>query len=222
MTTNIASLIDHTLLKPEATADQVEQICAEAKKYNFASVCVNPAFVELAAKELQGAESKVCTVIGFPLGASTSATKAFETKDAIEKGATEIDMVMNIGAMKAGQFDVVLNDMKAVREAAGQTLVKVILETCLLTDSEKEKACELAVEAKLDFVKTSTGFSTGGATVADVALMRRVVGAGLGVKASGGVRSLEDLEAMVAAGANRIGASSGVKIMNGLTSDSEY
>ncbi|VEI07743.1 deoxyribose-phosphate aldolase [Kurthia zopfii] len=222
MTTNIASLIDHTLLKPEATADQVEQICAEAKKYNFASVCVNPAFVELAAKELKGAESKVCTVIGFPLGASTSATKAFETKDAIEKGATEIDMVMNIGAMKAGQFDVVLNDMKAVREAAGQTLVKVILETCLLTDSEKEKACELAVEAKLDFVKTSTGFSTGGATVADVALMRRVVGAGLGVKASGGVRSLEDLEAMVAAGANRIGASSGVKIMNGLTSDSEY
>lgn len=226
MTTNIASLIDHTLLKPEATADQVEQICAEAKKYNFASVCVNPAFVELAAKELKGAESKVCTVIGFPLGASTSATKAFETKDAIEKGATEIDMVMNIGAMKAGQFDVVLNDMKAVREAAGQTLVKVILETCLLTDLEKEKACELAVEAKLDFVKTSTGFSTGfstgGATVADVALMRRVVGAGLGVKASGGVRSLEDLEAMVAAGANRIGASSGVKIMNGLTSDSEY
>lgn len=222
MTTNIASLIDHTLLKPEATAEQVEQICAEAKKYNFASVCVNPAFVELAAKELKGAESKVCTVIGFPLGASTSATKAFETKDAIEKGATEIDMVMNIGAMKAGQFDIVLNDMKAVREAAGQTLVKVILETCLLTDSEKEKACELAVEAKLDFVKTSTGFSTGGATVADVALMRRVVGADLGVKASGGVRSLEDLEAMVAAGANRIGASSGVKIMNGLTSDSEY
>lgn len=222
MTTNIASLIDHTLLKPEATAEQVEQICAEARKYNFASVCVNPAFVELAAKELKGAESKVCTVIGFPLGASTSATKAFETKDAIEKGATEIDMVMNIGAMKAGQFDIVLNDMKAVREAAGKTLVKVILETCLLTDSEKEKACELAVEAKLDFVKTSTGFSTGGATAADVALMRRVVGADLGVKASGGVRSLEDLEAMVAAGANRIGASSGVKIMNGLTSDSEY
>lgn len=222
MTTNIASLIDHTLLKPEATAEQVEQICAEARKYNFASVCVNPAFVELAAKELKGAESKVCTVIGFPLGASTSATKAFETKDAIEKGATEIDMVMNIGAMKAGQFDIVLNDMKAVREAAGKTLVKVILETCLLTDYEKEKACELAVEAKLDFVKTSTGFSTGGATAADVALMRRVVGADLGVKASGGVRSLEDLEAMVAAGANRIGASSGVKIMNGLTSDSEY
>lgn len=222
MTTNIASLIDHTLLKPEATAEQVEQICAEARKYNFASVCVNPAFVELAAKELKGAESKVCTVIGFPLGASTSATKAFETKDAIEKGATEIDMVMNIGAMKAGQFDIVFNDMKAVREAAGKTLVKVILETCLLTDSEKEKACELAVEAKLDFVKTSTGFSTGGATAADVALMRRVVGADLGVKASGGVRSLEDLEAMVAAGANRIGASSGVKIMNGLTSDSEY
>ena len=222
MTTTSASLIDHTLLKPEATAEQVEQICAEARKYNFASVCVNPAFVELAAKELKGAESKVCTVIGFPLGASTSATKAFETKDAIEKGATEIDMVMNIGAMKAGQFDIVLNDMKAVREAAGKTLVKVILETCLLTDYEKEKACELAVEAKLDFVKTSTGFSTGGATAADVALMRRVVGADLGVKASGGVRSLEDLEAMVAAGANRIGASSGVKIMNGLTSDSEY
>lgn len=222
MTTNIAALIDHTLLKPEATEEQVVQLCAEAKQYNFASVCVNPSFVAVAAEQLKGAESKVCTVIGFPLGASTSATKAFETKDAIANGAGEIDMVMNIGAMKAKQYDIVLNDMKAVREAAGKTLVKVILETCLLTDEEKEKACKLAVEAKLDFVKTSTGFSTGGATMADVALMRRVVGKDLGVKASGGVRSLEDLEKMVESGANRIGASSGVKIMNGLSSDSEY
>lgn len=222
MTTNIAALIDHTLLKPEATEEQVVQLCAEAKQYNFASVCVNPSFVAVAAEQLKGAESKVCTVIGFPLGASTSATKAFETKDAIANGAGEIDMVMNIGAMKAKQYDIVLNDMKAVREAAGKTLVKVILETCLLTNEEKEKACKLAVEAKLDFVKTSTGFSTGGATMADVALMRRVVGKDLGVKASGGVRSLEDLEKMVESGANRIGASSGVKIMNGLSSDSEY
>ncbi|MEN0587214.1 deoxyribose-phosphate aldolase [Kurthia gibsonii] len=222
MTTNIASLIDHTLLKPEATAAQVKELCKEARTYDFASVCVNPSFVKLAAEELQGAKSKVCTVIGFPLGASTAKTKAFETKDAIANGADEIDMVLNIGALKAGQYDVVLEDMKAVREAAGEKLVKVILETCLLTDEEKEKACELAVEAKLDFVKTSTGFSTSGATAEDVALMRRIVGAELGVKASGGVRSLEDVEKMVAAGANRIGASSGVKIMNGLSSDSEY
>lgn len=222
MTTNIASLIDHTLLKAEATSEQVIALCAEARQYNFASVCVNPSFVAVAAKELEGAQSVVCTVIGFPLGASTSATKAFETKDAIANGASEIDMVMNIGAMKAGQYEIVLNDMKAVREAAGETLVKVILETCLLTDSEKEKACELALEAGLDFVKTSTGFSTGGATVEDVALMRRVVGDKAGVKASGGVRSLEDLQNMVKSGASRIGASSGVKIMNGLTSDSEY
>lgn len=222
MTTNIASLIDHTLLKPEATAAQVKELCKEARTYDFASVCVNPYFVKLAVEELQGAKSKVCTVIGFPLGASTAKTKAFETKDAIANGADEIDMVLNIGALKAGQYDVVLEDMKAVREAAGEKLVKVILETCLLTDEEKEKACELAVEAKLDFVKTSTGFSTGGATAEDVALMRRIVGAELGVKASGGVRSLEDVEKMVAAGANRIGASSGVKIMNGLSSDSEY
>lgn len=222
MTNNIAALIDHTLLKAEATEQQVIELCAEARQYDFASVCVNPSFVATAAKELEGATSLVCTVIGFPLGASTSATKAFETKDAIANGAGEIDMVMNIGAMKAQQYDVVLNDMKAVREAAGKTTVKVILETCLLTDLEKEKACELAVEANLDFVKTSTGFSTGGATVEDVALMRRVVGPKVGVKASGGVRSLEDLENMVKAGANRIGASSGVKIMNGLSSDSEY
>lgn len=222
MTNNIAALIDHTLLKAEATEGQVIELCAEARKYDFASVCVNPSFVALAAKELEGAKAVVCTVVGFPLGASTSATKAFETKDAIANGASEIDMVMNIGAMKAQQYDVVLNDMKAVREAAGKTLVKVILETCLLTDAEKEKASELALEAGLDFVKTSTGFSTGGATVEDIALMRRVVGEKAGVKASGGVRSLEDLEKMVEAGANRIGASSGVKIMNGLSSDSEY
>ncbi|GEK33293.1 deoxyribose-phosphate aldolase [Kurthia sibirica] len=222
MTNNIAALIDHTLLKPEATPEEIIQLCAEAKEYKFASVCVNPSHVALAATQLKGEFSKVCTVIGFPLGASTTETKAFETKDAIEKGATEIDMVINMGALRAKQYDLVLQDMKAVKNAAGKLCVKVILETCLLTNEEKIKACELAVQAGLDFVKTSTGFSTGGATVEDVAIMRKTVGPDLGVKASGGVRSLEDLEAMVAAGATRIGASSGVKIMNGLKSDSEY
>lgn len=222
MTENYASYIDHTLLKPEATKAQIVALCAEAKQYGFASVCVNPAWIETAAKELEGAVSKVCTVIGFPLGASTSEVKAFETKDAIAKGAGEIDMVLNIGALKGQDYDLVLNDMKAVVEAANGTLVKVIIETCLLTDEEKVKACELAVEAGVDFVKTSTGFSTGGATPEDVALMRKTVGPDLGVKASGGVRSLEDLKAMIAAGATRIGASSGVKIMQGLEASSDY
>ncbi|WP_010303398.1 deoxyribose-phosphate aldolase [Kurthia senegalensis] len=222
MTENYASYIDHTLLKPEATKDQIVALCAEAKQYGFASVCVNPTWIETAAKELDGAVSKVCTVIGFPLGASTTAVKAFETKDAIEKGAGEIDMVINIGALKEKDYETVLNDMKAVVQAANGTLVKVIIETCLLTDEEKVKACELAVEAGLDYVKTSTGFSTGGATPEDVALMRKTVGADLGVKASGGVRSVEDLKAMIAAGATRIGASSGVKIMQGLSADSDY
>jgi deoxyribose-phosphate aldolase len=220
--TNYASYIDHTLLKPEATKAQIVALCAEAKQYGFASVCVNPAWIETAAKELEGAVSKVCTVIGFPLGASTSEVKAFETKDAIAKGAGEIDMVLNIGALKGQDYELVLNDMKAVVEAANGTLVKVIIETCLLTDEEKVKACELAVEAGVDYVKTSTGFSTGGATPEDVALMRKTVGPDLGVKASGGVRSLADLKAMIEAGATRIGASSGVKIMQGLEASSDY
>ncbi|MBK3493333.1 deoxyribose-phosphate aldolase [Viridibacillus sp. YIM B01967] len=222
MTKNYALLIDHTLLKPEATKEQIAVLCQEARKYNFASVCVNPVWVAESAKHLEGAESVVCTVIGFPLGASTSTTKAFETKDAIANGASEIDMVINIGALKLGQLDVVKADIQAVVDAANGTLVKVIIEACLLTDEEKVIACKLSQEAGADFVKTSTGFSTGGATPTDIALMRKTVGPDMGVKASGGVRSLEDLEAMVEAGATRIGASSGVNIMNGLKSESEY
>ncbi|MET3574726.1 deoxyribose-phosphate aldolase [Bhargavaea ullalensis] len=222
MTANIASYIDHTLLKADSTAEQIIVLCAEAKVHSFASVCVNPAWVETAARELDGSEVKVCTVIGFPLGANTKETKAFETKDAIEKGAQEIDMVVNIGALKSGDEKTVLEDIQAVVEAASGTLVKVIIETSLLTDDEKITACRLAKEAGADFVKTSTGFSTGGATVEDVALMRLTVGEEMGVKASGGVRSLEDVEKMIKAGATRIGASSGVAIMQGLSSSSDY
>lgn len=222
MTTNYAALIDHTLLKADATQSQVEKLCDEALQYKFASVCVNPTWVKLSAEKLANSEVKVCTVIGFPLGATTPSVKAFETKDAIENGATEIDMVINIGALKDRQYELVLNDIKAVVKAANGTLVKVIIETSLLTDEEKVKACELSVEAGADFVKTSTGFSTGGATAEDVALMRKTVGPTIGVKASGGVRSLEDLTKMVEAGATRIGASSGVAIMNGLSSNSNY
>ena len=222
MTQNYAAMIDHTLLKADATRDQVEKLCAEAKKYVFASVCVNPTWVKYSAELLAGTDVKVCTVIGFPLGASTSAVKAFETKDAIANGAGEIDMVINIGALKNGEYDVVRDDIKAVVDAANGTLVKVIIESCLLTDEEKVKACELSVEAGADFVKTSTGFSTGGATAEDIALMRKTVGPDLGVKASGGVRSLEDMKKMIENGATRIGASSGVAIMEGLTSQSDY
>ena len=222
MTQNYAKMIDHTLLKAEATVEQIQKICDEAKQYVFASVCVNPTWVKFCAEQLAGTEVKVCTVIGFPLGASTSAVKAYETKDAIANGAGEIDMVINIGALKDSQFNVVLEDIKAVVNAANGTLVKVIIETCLLTDEEKVKACELAVEAGADFVKTSTGFSTGGAKAEDIALMRKTVGPTIGVKASGGVRNLEDMKAMIDNGATRIGASSGVAIMNGLTSKSNY
>lgn len=221
--TNIASYIDHTLLKPEATKEQIVKLCQEAAEYKFASVCVNPAWVAVSAKELENSPVKVCTVIGFPLGASTSETKAFETTDAIAKGAEEIDMVINIGALKSGDAELVKNDIKAVVDAAsGKAIVKVIIETCLLTDEEKALASSLSKEAGADFVKTSTGFSTGGATIEDVKLMRETVGPDLGVKASGGVRSLEDLQAMIDAGATRIGASSGVQIMQGLTSNSDY
>jgi len=223
MSSQIAKMIDHTLLKADATKEQVKILCEEAKQYSFASVCVNPTWVHYASELLAGTEVEVCTVIGFPLGATTSATKAFETTNAIENGATEVDMVINIGALKDKNYDLVKEDIKAVVDAAkGKALTKVIIETSLLTDEEKEKACVLAVEAGTDFVKTSTGFSTGGATVEDIALMRKTVGPDIGVKASGGVRSSEDTEKMIAAGATRIGASSGVAIVNGLTSNSDY
>lgn len=222
MTQNYAAMIDHTLLKADATKEKITQICEEAKKYNFASVCVNPTWVQYCAEQLAGTEVKVCTVIGFPLGASTSAVKAFETKDAIANGAGEIDMVINIGALKAGDYDQVRDDIQAVVDAANGTLVKVIIETCLLTDEEKVKACQLSVEAGAQFVKTSTGFSTGGATAEDIALMRKTVGPEMGVKASGGVRNLEDMKKMIENGATRIGASSGVAIIEGLTSESNY
>ncbi|MBO4110916.1 deoxyribose-phosphate aldolase [Streptococcus suis] len=214
--------IDHTILKPETTQEQVEKILAEAKEYDFASVCVNPTWVALAAESLKDSDVKVCTVIGFPLGANTPAVKAFETKDAISNGADEIDMVINIGALKTGNYDLVLEDIKAVVAASGDKLVKVIIEACLLTDDEKVKACQLSQEAGADYVKTSTGFSTGGATVADVVLMRKTVGPDMGVKASGGARSYEDAIAFIEAGASRIGASSGVAIMNGAQADGDY
>ncbi|WP_037290495.1 deoxyribose-phosphate aldolase [Saccharibacillus sacchari] len=220
---NLASMIDHTLLRADATEAEVAKLIEEAKTYVFASVCVNPTWVAFAAERLAGTEVKVCTVIGFPLGASTPETKAFETVDAIEKGAQEIDMVLNIGALKSGNVELVERDVRAVVEAAaGKALVKVIIETCLLTDDEKVLASELSVRAGANFVKTSTGFSTGGATAEDVALMRKTVGPDIGVKASGGVRSREDMEKMIEAGATRIGASSGVKIMQGEKSDSSY
>ncbi|HFU3980118.1 TPA: deoxyribose-phosphate aldolase [Streptococcus suis] len=214
--------IDHTILKPETTQEQVEKILSEAKEYDFASVCVNPTWVSLAAESLKDSDIKVCTVIGFPLGANTSAVKAFETEDAIANGADEIDMVINIGALKAGNDALVLDDIKAVVDASGDKLVKVIIEACLLTDDEKVRACQLSKEAGADYVKTSTGFSTGGATVADVALMRKTVGPDMGVKASGGARSYEDAIAFIEAGASRIGASSGVAIMNGAQADGDY
>lgn len=223
MKKSIASYIDHTLLKQDATKSQIEVLCQEAAKYEFASVCVNPTWVSFAAEQLKDSPVKVCTVIGFPLGASTSDTKAFETKDAIAKGATEIDMVLNVGALKSGLTEDVKQDIAAVVEAAkGKAIVKVILETCLLTKDEIVLASQLSKDAGADFVKTSTGFSTGGATPEDVALMFKTVGADLEVKASGGVRSVEDFNKMVEAGATRIGASSGVAIMKGLTADSDY
>lgn len=214
--------IDHTLLKPDASQEQIETLIEEAKKYDFASVCVNPTWVNFAAQALKATDVKVCTVIGFPLGANTPELKAFETSDAIQNGANEIDMVINIGALKSRNFDLVERDIRAVVEAAKGTLVKVIIETCLLTDDEKVKACQIAQEAGADFVKTSTGFSTGGATVADVALMRKTIGPDMGVKASGGARSYEDALAFIKAGATRIGASSGVAIMEGDVANGDY
>ncbi|MCU9600566.1 deoxyribose-phosphate aldolase [Pallidibacillus thermolactis] len=211
----IAKYIDHTLLKPEATKEQVEKLCNEAKQYNFASVCVNPTWVKLASDILKGTDVKVCTVIGFPLGANTPETKAFEAVNAVTNGAEEIDMVMNIGALKSGDTELVQKDIEAVVNAVkDKALVKVIIETSLLTEDEKVTACQLSVQAGAHYVKTSTGFSTGGATVEDVALMRKTVGPNVGVKASGGVRTAEDAKAMIEAGASRIGASSGTAIVD--------
>lgn len=213
---NLAKMIDHTLLKADATRHDIETLVAEAKEYEFASVCVNSTWVEYAAQQLSGTPVKVCTVIGFPLGATTSEAKAFEAKDAIAKGAQEVDMVINIGALKGGDLNLVEKDIRAVVDAAkGKALVKVIIETCLLSDEEKICACQLAVKSGADFVKTSTGFSTGGATPEDVKLMRKVVGKQVGVKASGGIHTLDDMNKMIAAGATRIGASAGVKIIKG-------
>lgn len=223
MNTKFATYIDHTLLKADATKAEIMELCQEAKQYGFASVCVNPTWVKTAAAELEGSPVKVCTVIGFPLGASTSAVKAFETANAIENGAGEIDMVINIGALCGGDVELVKEDIEAVVHAAkGKAIVKVIIETALLTDQEKRKACELSILAGADFVKTSTGFSTGGATEEDIKLMRAVVGPETGVKASGGVRNFEDMKKMIDAGATRIGASSGVQIMQGLASKTDY
>lgn len=211
----VARLIDHTLLRADATAQDIRKLCAEARRYGFFSVCVNSYWVPLAAAELAGSPVKVCSVVGFPLGASSTQSKVQETAEAVRNGAGEIDMVLNAGELKGGNLDAVRADIRAVVEAAhaGGAIVKVILETCLLNDEQKTAACQLAQAAGAEFVKTSTGFSTAGATVHDVALMRAAAGQRMGVKASGGIRTLEDLEKMVAAGASRIGASSSVKMV---------
>lgn len=213
-------MIDHTILKPEATEAAVQKIIDEAKEYNFFSVCINPCWVAFASEQLADTDVAVCTVIGFPLGANTPEVKAYEAADAIKNGANEVDMVINIGALKSQQYDYVRQDIQGVVDAAkGKALVKVIIETALLTDEEKVKACELAKEAGADFVKTSTGFSTGGAKVADIRLMRETVGSDMGVKASGGVHNAEEALAMIEAGATRIGASTGVAIVSGATGE---
>lgn len=212
---NFANTIDHTLLKPDATRTQIRKLCDEARTHGFASVCVNPFYVPQSAKELAGSNVKVCTVVGFPLGCTPTAVKVAETKWVLEHGAQEVDMVMNVAAAKSGEWDLVVKDIQALAEACHKSgaILKVILETCLLSDDEKVKACEAAWRAGADFVKTSTGFSTGGATVADVKLMRSVVGQNLGVKASGGIKDAETAQAMIAAGATRLGTSSGVLLV---------
>jgi len=211
---SIPSMIDHTLLKPDATKEMIKVLCNEALEYKFGAVCVNPYHVELCKEILNGSSVKIATVIGFPLGANTKEVKAYETIDAINNGADEIDMVINIGALKDKDYKAVKDDIEAVVNASRtKAIVKVIIETCLLTDEEKKKACELAMEAGADFVKTSTGFSTGGATVADVKLMKSIVGDKLEIKASGGVRDLKASKEMIEAGATRLGSSSGIKIV---------
>jgi len=212
---DIAKYIDHTILKPEATVEDVKKLCKEAKEYNFASVCVNGCYAKLVSTELAGRDTKTCVVVGFPLGAMTKEVKAFETSDAIKNGANEIDMVINVGMLKEKKYDLLKEDIEAVVNAAkGKAIVKVIIETCLLTDEEKVKACEISKEAKADFVKTSTGFSSGGATKDDIVLMRKTVGSDLGVKASGGVRDYKTAMEMINAGASRIGASASIAIVS--------
>lgn len=219
----IARMIDHTALAASTTAADIEKLCAEARQYHFASVCVNPCYVAMASKLLQDSDVKVCAVVGFPLGANRSRTKAAEAVDAIWDGAAEVDMVVNVGAVKSGRFDLVEADIAAVVSAvAGTGLIKVILETCLLSDDEKRRVCAICVACGVDFVKTSTGFSTGGATVEDIRLMREAVGPEMGVKASGGVRDRATAAAMIEAGATRIGTSSGVAIVEGFLSDKAY
>ncbi len=210
---NLAGMIDHTLLKPEATSEQIERLCQEALEFGFASVCVNPVYVPQVSSRLKGSSVKTCTVIGFPLGASSSPIKAAEARHAVLQGAEELDMVISIGAVKSGRWNDVKEDILAVCSVAGSSIVKVILETCLLTDDEIVRSCHIAKEAGAHFVKTSTGFSTAGATREHVALMRQTVGPDMGVKASGGIRTYEDAMAMIAAGANRLGASAGPKIL---------
>lgn len=221
---NIASMIDHTILKPDTTREMVIKVCDEAKNNGFASVCVNPYYVSFVKSQLKDSKVKVTSVIGFPLGSTPKEVKAFEAENAIENGADELDMVINIGAIKNKEYDIVKEDIKAVvNKAVGKALVKVIIETCLLTDEEKEIACKLAVEAGADYVKTSTGFSTGGATAEDIKLMRKTVGPDIGVKASGGIRDSQKAKDMIESGATRIGASSSVEIVNGLkASDNSY
>ncbi len=214
--------IDHTLLKPESTKEQILKVCAEAKENKFASVCVNPTWVKTVSEALEGTDVMTCTVIGFPLGANTSEVKAFETKDAIANGADEIDMVINVGALIAGNTELVLNDIKAVVEASGEQTVKVIIETSLLNEEQKKVACELILEAGADFVKTSTGFNGGGATQADIKLFKSIVKDGCLIKASGGVRTYEDAMVMINAGANRIGTSGGVSIIKGEENTNSY
>ncbi|MBD3223976.1 MAG: deoxyribose-phosphate aldolase [Caldithrix sp.] len=220
----LAHWIDHTYLKPDASLEEIEQICKQAEEFKFASVCINPVWVELAYKRLRHAYPKVCTVIGFPLGATLSEVKALETEKVVEQGADEVDMVINIGALKSGDLKSVEKDIRSVVRAARRRTIKVIIETCLLTDEEKVQACVVARHAGANYVKTSTGFSKGGATAQDVALMRKIVGQDLGVKASGGVRTYEDACQMVEAGATRIGASASVAIVknNTLNSESDY
>lgn len=210
-----SKLFDHTILKPDASKEAVEKICKEALQYDFASVCVNQYRTKMVADMLAGSNVKVCTVVGFPLGAVSTEVKVYETKAAIADGATEIDMVINVGAMKDGDYDYVENDIRKVKEACGDITLKVIIETCLLTDEEKEKACQLSMKANADFVKTSTGFSTGGATKEDVALMRKTVGNMCRVKASGGIRDTKTAKEMVDAGADRLGTSATINIITG-------
>ena len=216
---NIAEYIDHTVLAADAKKEKIEKLCREAAEYGFASVCVNSCWVSFATKLLKGTGVKVCTVVGFPLGAMDCVSKADEARNAVHNGADEVDMVINIGFLKSGMYDEVLEDIQAVRKATEGKTLKVIIETCLLSDDEKRKACELSETAGADFVKTSTGFSTGGATVADVALMKSVVGDRLKVKASGGIRDYETAKAMMEAGASRIGASAGLRIVEEQNAD---